>query len=321
MKEFIQTIEDELFTKNNITVDVLRLDLVHPLLQGNKYYKLKYNLLEAKKQQKTTLLTFGGAFSNHILATSFAGKMYDFKTIGIIRGEETLPLNSTLKLAQENGMILFYVDRNTYQQKDKPDFTGILKEILQEKSKERLRENVDLRNIDFSDIYIIPEGGSNDLAIKGTAEILESEIFNVYSHVCVCAGTGGTLAGLVAGKYFSQRESQQIIGISVLKNGSFLKDDVNEFLDNYFLKNCIKVPFGGLGATLELDYHFGGYAKSKPELALFIENFMQKYQIPLEFIYTGKLFYAIFDLIKKQYFTEKARLLIIHTGGLRSCEL
>ncbi len=295
MKEFIQSIEDELFTKNNISVDVLRLDLAHPFLQGNKYYKLKYNLQEAKNQQKTTLLTFGGAFSNHILATSFAGKMYDFKTIGIIRGEEILPLNSTLKLAKENGMMLFYVDRSTYQQKNTPDFIDILQEKLQE-------------NIDFDNIYIIPEGGSNDLAIKGTTEMLDNEVFNNYSHVCVCAGTGGTLAGLVAGKYLYQRENQKIIGVSVLKNGSFLKDDVTEFL---------KVPFGGLGATLELDYHFGGYAKNKPELALFIENFMQKYQIPLEFVYTGKLFYAIFDLIKKQYFPKNAHLLIIHTGGLR----
>ncbi len=315
MKEFIQTIEDELFTKNNISVDVLRLDLAHPLLQGNKYYKLKYNLQEAKNQQKTTLLTFGGAFSNHILATSFAGKMYDFKTIGIIRGEETLPLNSTLKLAQKNGMMLFYVDRSTYQQKNKADFINILKEILQEKSK----ENIDLRNIDFSDIYLIPEGGSNDLAIKGTTEILEDEVFNNYSHVCVCAGTGGTLAGLVAGKYLYQRDNQQITGVSVLKNGGFLKDEVNDFLKNHFLKNCIKAPFAGLGATfsLELDYHFGGYAKNKPELALFIEHFAQKHQIPLEFVYTGKLFYAVFDLVKKQYFPENARLLIIHTGGLR----
>ncbi len=315
MKEFIQSIEDELFIQNNISVDVLRLDLAHPLLQGNKYYKLKYNLQEAKNQQKTTLLTFGGAFSNHILATSFAGKMYDFKTIGIIRGEETPPLNSTLKLAKENGMMLFYVDRSTYQQKNTPDFIAILKNILQEKSK----ENLDLINLDFDNLYIIPEGGSNDLAIKGTMEILENEVFNNYSHVCVCAGTGGTLAGLVAGKYLYQLENQQIIGISVLKNGGFLKDEVNNFLEN-----CIKAPFGGLGATfgglgatLELDYHFGGYAKSKPELISFIEHFMQKHQIPLEFVYTGKLFYAVFDLVKKQYFPKNARLLIIHTGGLR----
>ena len=320
MKEFIQTIEDELFIQNNIFVDVLRLDLAHPLLQGNKYYKLKYNLKEAKNQQKKILLTFGGAFSNHILATSFAGKIYDFKTIGIIRGEETLPLNETLKIAKENGMGLFYVDRVTYQQKNKLDFIDILKEILGKK----ISENDSF--VDFSDIYIIPEGGSNDLAIQGTSEILEDEAFNKYSHVCVCAGTGGTLAGIVAGKYLYQRENQEIIGVCVLKNGSFLREEVNNFL-----KNAIKPEFGNIDTTFQfffkslvvtsfslvLDYHFGGYAKNKPELALFMENFTKKHKIPLEFVYTGKLFYAIFDLIKKQYFPENSRLLIIHTGGLR----
>ena len=312
MKEFIQTIEDELFIQNNIFVDILRLDLAHPLLQGNKYYKLKYNLKEAKNQQKTTLLTFGGAFSNHILATSFAGKIYDFKTIGIIRGEETLPLNDTLKVAKENGMNLFYVDRATYQQKNKPDFTNTLKELLTKK----IKENDSF--VDFSDIYIIPEGGSNDLAIQGTSEILEDEAFNKYSHVCVCAGTGGTLAGIVAGKYLYQREKQRIISVSVLKNGSFLREEVNNFLKNAISESIFKTSFEDLDKfSLILDYHFGGYAKNKPELALFIENFTKKHKIPLEFVYTGKLFYAIFDLIKKQYFSENSRLLIIHTGGLR----
>ena len=312
MKEFIQTIEDELFIQNNIFVDILRLDLAHPLLQGNKYYKLKYNLKEAKNQQKTTLLTFGGAFSNHILATSFAGKIYDFKTIGIIRGEETLPLNDTLKVAKDNGMSLFYVDRATYQQKNKPDFTNTLKELLSKK----INENDSF--VDFSDIYIIPEGGSNDLAIQGTSEILEDEVFNKYSHVCVCAGTGGTLAGIVAGKYLYQREKQRIISVSVLKNGSFLREEVNNFLKNAISESIFKTSFEDLDKfSLILDYHFGGYAKNKPELALFIENFTKKHKIPLEFVYTGKLFYAIFDLIKKQYFSENSRLLIIHTGGLR----
>ena len=184
---------------------------------------------------------------------------------------------------------------------------NILKEIL-------ITNNTNNPNflVDFNDIYLIPEGGSNDLAIKGTTEILENEVFSEYSHVCVCAGTGGTLAGLIAGKHLYQRENQQIIGVCVLKNGGFLRDDVNDFL-----KSCIKALFGGLGATLELDYHFGGYAKNKPELKLFMENFTKKHKIPLEFVYTGKLFYAIFDLIKKQYFPPDARLLIIHTGGLR----
>lgn len=310
MKEFIQNIDDELFMKNNVSVDVLRLDLAYPLLQGNKYYKLKYNLKEAKKQQKSTILTFGGAFSNHILATSFAGKMYDFKTIGIIRGEETLPLNDTLKTAQENGMRLFYVDRSTYQQKNEPDFIETLKEIL----KEILKKENDF-SIDFSDIYLIPEGGSNDLAVRGSAEILKDEIFNNYSYVLVCAGTGGTLAGLMASKYLYQRQNQEIIGISVLKNGSFLRDDVNNFLQNAS-KTMLKTDFEA-NFFLALNYHFGGYAKSKPELALFMEKFTEKHKIPLEFVYTGKLFYAVFDLIENKYFPANAHLLLIHTGGLR----
>ncbi len=277
---------EETIVYRNTNIVIKREDLLHPIISGNKYRKLKYNIEEAKKQQKKTLVTFGGAFSNHILALAGAGMGYGFDTIGIIRGEELtskINENPTLSKAQELGMKLFFVTRDDYRDK----VVNIVLEQL---------------NLIESDIYLIPEGGTNQLAITGCEEILTAFDKENFSHVCCAVGTGGTISGLINSSYVHQK----IIGFSSLK-GDFLIKDINIFANQ---KNW----------ELNTDYHFGGYGKVSDELVEFINDFKSKYQIPLDPIYTGKMMYGIFDLIKKEYFPENAKILAIHTGGLQGIE-
>nr|WP_255513277.1 pyridoxal-phosphate dependent enzyme [Lutibacter sp. Hel_I_33_5] len=266
---------------------IKREDEIHPFVSGNKFRKLKYNLKEAKKLKKNTLLTFGGAYSNHIVATAVAGKLSGFKTIGIIRGEEldinlsnTLATNSTLNEAHKNGMKFLFVPREEYRRKNTFGYI--------EKLKNR-----------FGDFYLIPEGGTNCLAVDGCEEILEKEDKN-FDYVCSAVGTGGTISGIIN----SSKKKQKILGFPALKGG-FLRDDINQFVrvsDNWKL---IK------------DYHFEGYAKYNDELIRFINEFKQETSIPLDPIYTGKMLFGILDLIKKDHFPENSKILVIHTGGLQ----
>lgn len=287
----LQKIQDALFKSHQIDAYVYRLDLIHPQVSGNKGYKLKYNLLEAKAQGKNTVLTFGGAYSNHIYATAAAGRESGFKTIGIIRGEEHLPLNSTLQFAKDAGMHLHYMDRGTYRDKHTP-------EVIAQLQKE------------FGDFYLVPEGGSNALAVKGCTEILPAlDIdFDVVTTAC---GTGGTLAGLVA----HLPAHQKVLGFPALKGGNFLYKDVESLLDAYYARE--NLPDTRREFTLMTDYHFGGYAKKKPALEAFIDDFQQKHSIPIEWIYTGKMFYGVYDLIQKKYFDPGTTIVTLHTGGLR----
>lgn len=275
-----QELSDPLFQEKKVRLFVKRDDLIHPVISGNKWRKLKYNLEAAKIQKIPTLLTFGGAFSNHIAATSVAGQVFGFQTIGLIRGEEHLPLNPTLQLAKESGMQLIYVSRSDYRTPD------------------RLALAKDLVNKPF---YFIPEGGTNKLALKGCGEILKENSSQQFDYICVSCGTGGTISGIIQAAKFSQ----QVIGFSALK-GDFLKGEIEKLLvekyDNW---------------TLQTDYHFGGYAKHKPELIEFINQFKTDFQIQLDPIYTGKLFYGVFDRIKKNHFREHSKVLVIHTGGLQ----
>ena len=268
-----------------ITLTIKREDLLHPDISGNKYRKLKYNLVNAKKQQKTTILTFGGAYSNHIAATAAAGREYGFMTIGVIRGEELKDQvyeNPTLHYAQSCGMRLEFISREDYRQKD----TSLFIEILQKK---------------FGDFYVVPEGGSNQLAIKGCEEILV-ENDNKYDFICTCVGTGGTIAGLIN----SSLEHQKVVGFSALK-GDFLEREIRKYTSK---KNW----------ELITDYHFGGYGKIKPELITFINEFKAITKIPLDPVYTGKMLYGIIDLHTKGYFRKEAKILVIHTGGLQGIE-
>ncbi|MFY7786840.1 MAG: 1-aminocyclopropane-1-carboxylate deaminase/D-cysteine desulfhydrase, partial [Thermoflexibacteraceae bacterium] len=225
----IQTLQ----TDNNLVVDVLRLDLIHPTITGNKWYKLKFNLQAAKKNNIQTILTFGGAYSNHIFATAAAGQIFGYKTIGIIRGEETLPLNPCLSFAVAAGMQLRYANRTMYREKHTKAFLEDLK-------------------AEFGEFYLIPEGGANELAVEGVCELAQSVPQNYDAVLCAC-GTGTTLAGLRKGFGLHTR----IIGIPVLKNGEFLYNEINQLVANELLQK---------NYTLLTDYAWGGYAKTPAEL-------------------------------------------------------
>ncbi|MEB3754834.1 1-aminocyclopropane-1-carboxylate deaminase/D-cysteine desulfhydrase [Acinetobacter sp. MD2(2019)] len=269
-----------------IQLDLKRLDLVHPQISGNKFYKLKYNFQQAQQQQKIGVLTFGGAYSNHIAATAFAAHGLGLKSIAIIRGEELAhkKLNSTLSTAQQFGMQLHFVSRQHYQQRHEVEFLQTLAR-------------------QYPDFLIIPEGGTNSLAIQGCKEILTPDDLSNYDQFCCAVGTGGTLAGLIE----SSLPTQQILGFSALK-GDFLTHDVQQLT----LKRNWQITDA---------YCCGGYAKTTPELMQFIQNFEAQYQIPLEQIYTAKMLMGLFDLIKKDYFASGTRILAIHTGGLQGRQI
>jgi len=289
----VQEISSPLLESKNIRLYIKREDLIHPVIGGNKWRKLKYNLEAISRKKIKLVLSFGGAYSNHIYALAGSGELFGFDTIGIIRGEETLPLNSTLSFAKQAGMKLHYVSRKDYRLKDSPEFTDKL--LAQ-----------------FGEIAILPEGGSNRLALRGCAEIideLESQLNGEYDTVCLPCGTGGTLAGLV-----SSGTRKNILGFAVLKGAGFLQDAV----DNLLLNETSNTPTTpAKNWTINLDYHFNGYAKQTPELLNFIDDFWQQYNIPLESVYSGKMFYGLFDLIKNNYFPEGARIVALHTGGIR----
>ncbi|MFL5765419.1 MAG: 1-aminocyclopropane-1-carboxylate deaminase/D-cysteine desulfhydrase [Bacteroidia bacterium] len=260
---------------------VLRLDLVHADFGGNKWYKLKYNLSEMEKRKQHTLVTFGGAFSNHIAATAAAGKEKGIRTIGIIRGEEVS--NPTLLFAKEQGMQLHFVSREFYRDKIK----------LINYTKEQ-----------FPDAYIIPEGGANTMGVAGCKEILADLELDADVICCAC-GTGTTLAGII----LSLTGHQKAIGFQVLKAENYIAGEIEKWLTHFMSSH----------KNLEVieDYHFGGYAKITDELMKFIGVFEKKYSVPLEPVYTGKLMYGIFDLLDKGYFKPGQKILVIHTGGLQ----
>jgi len=277
-----QEVNLPLLAEKQVSLCVKREDLIHPQISGNKYRKLKYNLTEAKSKDFDTLLTFGGAFSNHIAATAYAGKKSNFKTIGVIRGEELSKKwkdNPTLNQAYSDGMRFKFISRETYRKKEN---TSFLKELEAE----------------FGAFYHLPEGGTNPLAIKGCGEVLDERDTD-FDFICCSVGTGGTIAGIVN----ASDVKQQVLGFPALK-GNFLKEDIRNFAskDNW---------------SLYSDYHFGGYAKVTAELIEFINDFRFKTKIPLDPIYTGKLFFGTLDLVKKDRFPPKTKIMVIHTGGLQ----
>jgi len=266
----------------NIDVYIKREDLIHPFVSGNKFRKLKYNLAKAKNQNFTTLLTFGGAFSNHIAATAAAGNLEGFKTIGIIRGDELADKindNPTLKFAQENGMRFKFVSRENYRRKNDIDFIAELK-------------------MEFRDFYLIPEGGTNELAVKGCAEIL-TENDKKFDFIACAVGTGGTIAGIIE----SSMSNQRILGFPALK-GDFLQNEIRKFVpeSNWQLLN---------------GFEFGGYGKVTPELIAFMNDFYAETQILLDPIYTAKMVFGVRSLINNGFFPDNSQILLIHTGGIQ----
>ncbi|MHA7131276.1 1-aminocyclopropane-1-carboxylate deaminase/D-cysteine desulfhydrase [Algoriphagus namhaensis] len=276
---------DPAFEAAGVEVWIKRLDQIHPKVSGNKFYKLKYNLTEARKQGQQTILTFGGAYSNHILATAKAAESCELKSIGIIRGEQTLPLNPTLAAAKKSGMQLVYLNRERYRTKTDPNF---IKE---------------LQNL-YGKFYLIPEGGTNGLAIRGTREILTRED-KTFTHIFTCVGTGGTFAGLA----LSKKEQQNLIGVSSLK-GDFIHDEIAALISGQGLASPANVE-------ILTDFHFGGYAKFQPDLIDFIWDFYEKHRVPLDPIYTGKTAFALVHKIKTGFFPKGSKILLIHTGGLQ----
>jgi 1-aminocyclopropane-1-carboxylate deaminase len=276
-----QEIQDELLLRAGIRLFMKREDLNHPFISGNKWWKLKYNLEEAVRTGKTTLVTYGGAYSNHIYATAAAAFELKLRSIGIIRGEKHLALNPTLSFAHRMGMELRYVSRSDYRSESMADKTTIHPE----------------------EHYFIPEGGSNRLAVKGVKEFAE-KINDDFDYLCCPVGTGGTLAGLIEG----MPPSTKILGFSVLKGAEFLREEI---------KNLVEDKVNKSSWDLIHDYHFGGYAKATPALHRFISQFINDQNIPLEFIYTGKMMAGIYDLVDKGFFPRGATVLSVHTGGIR----
>ena len=293
LKSKISTIQQVHFSEianSGVPLFIKREDELHPFISGNKYRKLKYNLVEASKQKKETLVTFGGAYSNHIAAAAAAGSQFGFKTIGVIRGdelannlEEVLQNNPTLKFASEHNMQFHFVSRSAYREKTSQEFVNSLKQ-------------------QFGDFYLVPEGGTNSFAVKGCEEILtEKDV--VYDVICSAVGTGGTISGIIN----STKKHQQTIGFPALK-GDFLQNEIKK----YVLTNK--------NWSLNTNYHFGGYAKVSETLIHFINKFKNETGIPLDPVYTGKMLFGIVDLIKKCYFEKGTKILAIHTGGLQGID-
>ncbi len=275
----VQQINDKLFAERDLLVYIKRDDLIHPVISGNKWRKLKYLLKKAQAQNKTHLVTFGGAYSNHLLATAGAAAKFGFKATGIVRGEEVN--NDTLFMCRLHGMNLLFTDRESYR--DKPAlfnkyFTG------------------------DNEAFFINEGGASPEAAKGCSELVD-ELTETYDHIFCAAGTGTMAAGIINGLTQHQLPTTLNV-IPVFKNGGFIADEINKFLltpSNY---------------QLHTDYHFGGYGKVNDELIAFIKKFVADTGILIDPIYTGKMLYAIYDLAKKDHFAPGSRVLAIHSGGI-----
>ena len=280
--QIAQTIPYQQITVEGFEVSIKRLDLVHPHISGNKFFKLKYNLLSAQQQGYKKLLTFGGAYSNHIAATAYAAQLFGFESLGIIRGEElaSKALNTTLNTAQQFGMQLQFVTREAYRQKQS---LGYLAQLQQ----------------DYPDYYVIPEGGTNSLAIQGCQEILNKQDCENFDLICCAVGTDGTITGLIEASH----PQQQVLGFSALK-GDFLAREIQQLTHKTNWK-------------ITDQYCCGGYAKTTPELLQFIRTFEHQHQIPLEQIYTGKMLLGLTDLIQQGTFPKDHRILVIHSGGLQ----
>lgn len=269
-------------TAHSISAAVLRLDKIHPVISGNKWFKLKNHLQEAIKKSSQTIITFGGAWSNHIIATAYAAQQAGLRAIGVIRGERPVLLSDTLLAAAGYGMQMEFISREDYKTKDSPAFL----------------EKISAR---WPGAYMIPEGGAGILGIKGSEDILQEVDKSQYSHILCAIGTGTMYLGLINASV----PGQTVIGVPVLKG----MNDLSAISPPSPEKSpyCHIIP----------DYHFGGYARSSPELLDFMNRFYQTTGIPSDFVYTGKLFYGAMDLIRKGYFPADARLLLIHSGGLQ----
>lgn len=279
----IDVIENDLLKEQRIELGILRLDQIHPVVSGNKWFKLKHNINAAIISDHKSILTFGGPYSNHLIATASAAKAFGLSSIGVVRGLHAREnFTDTLLACEHMGMQLHFITREAYSQKEEETFLYHLQQ-------------------EFNDCFIIPEGGNNAAGRKGTAEIA-GLIPSSYTHVLLAIGTGATFAGIRN----SLNPDTKMLGFTVLKGGDYLYNSIKEFLSQP-MENW----------SLLTDYHFGGFAKSNDTLIEFMNNFYYQYQIPLDRVYTGKLLYGVMDMIMNQHFPDGSKLLCIHTGGLQ----
>jgi 1-aminocyclopropane-1-carboxylate deaminase len=281
LRPAIEELQIALLEQKNIEADVLRLDLIDPVISGNKWFKLKEYVQQAINQNKKAILTFGGAYSNHILATAAFCKQNGLRSVGIVRGEEAKNLSPTLQSAKDWGMELFFVQREKYKQKILPQ------QVIDQ----------------YSQAYFINEGGYGILGMKGAEGILQLLNSKKYTHIMTAVGTGTTLAGLINGS----EKTQEIIGVSSLKNNLDLQNQINDLLPTEN-KNRFRLLH---------DYHFGGYAKYDKELVDFMNDWFDTTGIPSDFVYTGKLFYSFSRMAEKDFFPAGAKILLVHSGGLQ----
>ena len=277
----VEKIEAEWLRHNQVSLDVLRLDKIDPVISGNKWFKLKYYLKDAIRLDKSVVATFGGAWSNHIIATAAAARQAGLKSVGIIRGEKPKSFSNTIIYAMENGMEIHFLTREQYKRKE---------EII-----DRFSGN---------NWHWINEGGYGETGAKGASEILNLVDISAYSHIVAAVGTGTMLSGLI----LSSRKDQKVIGISSMKGNYALE---------YQIKNLIAIQETAASFEIKHDYHFGGYGKHPEALISFINNVYIDHHLPLDIIYTGKTFFAIKDMTEKKLFKPGSKVLMIHSGGLQ----
>lgn len=281
----VEKLENNLFRNKNVEVSIIRLDKIHPVLSGNKLFKLYYFLDECQKSTHKTILTFGGAYSNHLVAAAYACKELGLKSIGIVRGEKPKLLSHTLDTCMDYNMQMKFISRSDYQQKESLDF---IQSLLSE----------------FGEFTIIPEGGYDPIGAKGASLIAQSVNNNEYTHLCCAIGTATTVAGLLLGS----SSEQQVIGVSVLKN----MNDIHERM-SFLTKGNSNLE----QLIILSDYHFGGYAKHTPKLISFMNELYEKYSLATDFVYTAKMLFAVFDMIKKDQLPRGSKIACLHTGGLQ----
>lgn len=279
-KVFTQTIVAGWLEKNNTHLEVLRLDKLHDIVSGNKWFKLKYYLEDAKRKGYNTIATFGGAFSNHIVATAFACNSAGLKSLGIIRGEQPPVLSPTLQTAKQYGMELEFVNRALYKD-----------EVVIKKA--------------FKNVYWVSEGGYGNLGALGAKEIVQfSNEPKKYSHLICAVGTGTMMAGIIK----AAGENQTVIGISVMKENYSLNEKVKALLSDEEKNKPWKI---------EHAFHFGGYAKHPPELIQFMNETWEQHKLPTDIVYTAKTFYGVQQMITNGAIPHYSNVLMIHSGGLQ----
>ncbi len=280
----IQKLQHPTFDSFGIELHIARLDLIHPIVSGNKIFKLHYFIEDCIRQKKKKILTFGGAYSNHLVATAYYAKELGIKSLGIIRGEQPSKLSHTLEHCKAYGMELHFFSRSMYSQ------------YSQTPEKIQHLENIE-------DLYIIPEGGYHPLGALGSSMIIKNSIMQNADYLCTAVGTATTLAGLL----LKSNEQQKIIAIPVLKNMMDLHEKISFLTNGKSFQNL----------SIYHDYHFGGYAKKDITLLNFMNKIYNQYQLPTDFVYTAKMLYGVFDLIKKKHFTNGSKIVCLHTGGLQ----